>query len=124
MTSQNAIALPLHKVPQNLVKNSAVAVVLDFHRGVDAAGGDEVDFVAVSLAGGDFHSLTRLQGVIESDLEGLGAVEVERLAAFAFPVLEWQDAHADQVRAVDTLEALGDDAADAEQVSPLGRPVA
>ena len=48
-----------------------------------------------------------------------------RLSAFS-PSRELQrkHAHADQVRAVDALEALGDDRADAEQHGALGRPVA
>ena len=37
---------------------------------------------------------------------------------------EGRNAHADQVRAVDALEALGDHGAHAEQVRALGRPVA
>ena len=38
--------------------------------------------------------------------------------------LQGQDAHPDQVGAVDALEALGDHGADAEEVGALGRPVA
>ena len=38
--------------------------------------------------------------------------------------LERQDAHADEVRAVDALVALGDHGADAQELRPLGRPVA
>src|SRR5699024_4439125 len=38
--------------------------------------------------------------------------------------LEWDDAHADEVRAVDPLVGLGDDRLDAEQARALGRPVA
>ena len=40
------------------------------------------------------------------------------------PELERQDAHADEVRAVDPLVALGDHRADAQEPGPLGRPVA
>jgi hypothetical protein len=38
--------------------------------------------------------------------------------------LERQDAHPDEVRSMDALEALGDDRPDAEQKRALGRPVA
>ena len=38
----------------------------------------------------------------------LGAVEVRRL--MTLPKLDWEDAHADQVAAVDAFEALRDDA--------------
>ena len=37
--------------------------------------------------------------------------------------LEWEDAHADQVRPVDTLEALGDHGADAQQRRAFRSPV-
>ena len=57
----------LHQIPQHLVQNPAVAVVHDLDRGVDAAGGDEVDLVAVRFAGGDFHRLPRLKGVVEGE---------------------------------------------------------
>ena len=38
--------------------------------------------------------------------------------------LERQHAHADEVRTVDALEALGDHGADAEEQGALGGPVA
>ena len=38
--------------------------------------------------------------------EGFGSIEPKRFNALAFFKLKWQDAHADQVRAMDTLEAL------------------
>src|SRR5699024_23818 len=55
--------------------------------------------------------------------EGLGAVESERISGFAGGELQRQNTHADQVRAVDTLEALGDDGFDTEQLGALGSPV-
>src|SRR5699024_3329789 len=57
------------------------------------------------------------------DGEGLGAVEPERLSRLAGGELQRQDAHADEVRAVDALEALSDDGLDAEQLRALGGPV-
>ena len=73
------------------MQDAAVAVVLDFDRRIDSAGRDEVDHRAVSLAGDDFNRLLRLQVVGQSDLEFLGAVEVQRLTAFAFAELQRQD---------------------------------
>jgi hypothetical protein len=49
------------------VQNAAVAAVLDLDRGVDAAGGDEVDLFAVDPAGCDFRSLSWLEGVVEGE---------------------------------------------------------
>jgi hypothetical protein len=45
--------------------------------------------------------------------------EIEKSGVLPPPQLQRQDAHADQVGAVDALEALGDDGADAEQLRPL-----
>ncbi len=56
-------------------------------------------------------------------VEGLGAVDAIGLARLARFELQRQHAHADQVGAVDTLEALGDDRLDARQAHALGRPV-
>src|SRR5205085_8515112 len=56
--------------------------------------------------------------------EGLPAGETERGARLPLPELERQDAHADEVAAVDPLEALGDHGADAEEHRPLRGPVA
>ncbi len=44
-----------------------MAVVLDFDRGVDAAGGDEVDRGAVGFGGHDLDGLGRFQDVDELD---------------------------------------------------------
>src|SRR5205807_10119759 len=57
------------------------------------------------------------------DAELLPAAQPQRLPALAALELQRQDAHADQVGAVDALEALGDHRADAEQERALGRPV-
>ena len=66
------------------MQNPAVAVVDDLNRRVDAAGGDEVDLVAVGLLCRDFDGLARFQLVAQADVEDFGAVEIEGLAAFAF----------------------------------------
>src|SRR5690606_31055695 len=55
---------------------------------------------------------------------GLAAVQAERIAALALHELQRDDAHHDQIAAVDALEALGDDRLDAKQRRALGRPVA
>ncbi len=50
--------------------------------------------------------------------------KAEHLPAFALLELQRNDAHADEVGAVNALEGLGDDRPDAEQPRALGRPVA
>ena len=55
----------LHQVSQHFVEDAAVAVVLDFDGGVDAAGGDEVDRGAVGFGGHDFDGLEPFHVVIE-----------------------------------------------------------
>ena len=79
------------------MEDAAVAVVLDLDRRVDAAGRDEVDHAAVGFLGGDFDGLTRLEVVVEGDLEGFGAVEFEDVATLSFAELQREDAHADEV---------------------------
>ena len=52
--------LAASQVSQHFVQDAAVAVVVDFDRGVDAAGGGEAGFAAVGLCGGDLDRLARL----------------------------------------------------------------
>ncbi len=56
-------------------------------------------------------------------VEGLGAVDAQRLAVHAFLELQRQHAHADQVGAVDALEAFGRDRFHTSQAHALGGPV-
>src|SRR5687768_18382439 len=58
------------------------------------------------------------------DLERADAGQSEARAVLAALEHQGQHAHADQVAAVDALEALGDDGFDAEQVRALRGPVA
>ena len=106
------------------MQDAAVAVVADLDRCVDAAGRDKSHDRAVGLAGDDLDGLLLFQVVVEGDFKFLGAVQAERLAAFAFAELQREHSHADQIRAVNSFERGGDDGSNAEQVRPLGRPVA
>ena len=56
--------------------------------------------------------------------EGLLAAQTELASGVAGRELQRRDAHPDEVRAVDALEALGDDRAHAEQLRALRGPVA
>ena len=102
-----------------------MAVVVDFDGGVDAEFDGLFEFGAVFAGDGEGDILAGLDAVAEAgDVVGFGAVEVERLRADAFGELEREDAHADEVRAVDAFEALGDDGFDSEEAGAFGGPVA
>ena len=58
------------------------------------------------------------------DVDHLVATQAEAVHRVAGLELQRQHAHADQVAAVDALEALGDHRLDAQQLRALGRPVA
>src|SRR3954465_13578480 len=58
------------------------------------------------------------------DVDDLVTLESARLARHACRELERQDAHPDEVRAVDALEAPGDDRAHAKEPRALRRPIA
>ena len=58
------------------------------------------------------------------DVERLLASQPERGGVLARLELQRKHAHPHQVTAVDALEALGDDRPHAEELRPLGRPVA
>jgi hypothetical protein len=80
--------------------------------------------LAAILAGDcDRHVLTRLEIGDAGDGEAVVAGEAQAVARVAILELERQHAHADEVGAVDALEALDDDGAHAQQVGALGRPV-
>src|SRR4051794_15941169 len=68
--------------------------------------------------------LTRAEIAGDGDVEGFGAVDAESLCVRSFFELQREDAHADQVRAMDALEALSDDGAYAEEFGAFRGPVA
>ncbi len=77
------------------------------------------------IARGDLYFLARFEILRQAfEIEDFQAREAERFRAFAGHKFERQDAHADQVAAVNALEAFGQHHADAEQDRALGGPVA
>src|SRR5699024_11099356 len=116
----------VRELTQHVLQDAAVAVVVGLTGCVDADHTVEVDAGAIVLRRRDLDS-GRGRALVELrdafDGEGLGAVEPERLSRLAGGELQRQDAHADEVRAVDALEALSDDGLDAEQLRALGGPV-
>src|SRR5699024_1224332 len=114
------------KLAKHVLQDAAVAVVVGHTRGNDADHAVEHDGGAVVLRRRDLDGrrgrpLVELSDTLDG--ESLGAVESQRLSRFAGGELQRQDAHADEVRAVDALEALGDDGLDTEQLRALGGPV-
>src|SRR5690348_4167732 len=98
----------LHHLPQDHGEDAAVAVVLDVRRTVEPGEHLELHRLAVLAPGDHRQRLARLQARLDAlDGERLRARQAERLRALAGAELERQDAHADQVGAVDALVASG-----------------
>src|SRR5579864_74459 len=101
------------QLPQHILQNAAVGVVERFLRGVDAHQGFELDWVFAFLrrfhlhgaAGGELVDYFADAG----DFKRFFTRQIERVDILSRGELQRQDAHADQVRAVDALVAFGDD---------------
>src|SRR3954447_19362231 len=86
-------ALP-EQLPQHELQDSTVAVVKPLIRCVNAHTGLELGVVGLDLQ--------RARAVLELfEIEGLLAGQAERLRGLPIRELQRQDAHADEVRAVD-----------------------
>lgn len=108
-------------------------VVEDLLRRVDAQDGGELDGLAGGCLGEDREDAAVGELGIEHGLELAGSIadgedllsgEAEGCDGLAREELEGEDSHADQVGAVDSLVALGDDELDSEQPRAFGGPVA
>ena len=100
-------------------------VVLDVDRPVEPGDRRETSLGAVIRGRGHGHGLLRGRSVLEAaDGQPLAPGQAERRGRVAGRELERQDAHPDEVRAVDPFVALGQDHPHAEQRRSLGRPVA
>ena len=102
-----------------------MAVVVDFNGGIDAKFDRLFYFRTIVASDGEGDILSGLDGFAEAgDVVGLGAIESEGLSTDAVGELQRKDTHADEVRAVDAFEALGNDGFDAEKAGAFGSPVA
>ena len=111
--------------PQHELQNAARRAILRFRERVDAAAQRGARDAPVGAAHDERRRLLRLHGIFQPfDVENFRAVESERVRAFAVGEFERNHAHADQVGAVNALEAARDDGAHAEQRRALRRPVA
>src|SRR5579859_423380 len=97
----------LHHVPQHILQDAAMPVVLDLVEGIDPAGHGHVLLRPIRPRDGHGNIHARLDaGSDAGNVEDLRAVELQGLAGHAVLELQRQEAHTDQVRAVDALEAL------------------
>src|SRR6478609_388700 len=111
---------------QHVLQDAAVAVVVGFTRGIDAQDRVEGGGAAVFGRRGDLEGLRRgalVQGGDALNGEGFRAGQPQAGGVLSGRVLQRQDAHADQVVAVDALVAFGDDSLDTQQGGTLGGPV-
>src|SRR3954451_13679602 len=107
------------------MKNAPVAEVLDLVEGIDPAHERNLLHRAVRRRDLGGEALARLEAARQpADGDGLVALQAEARPPRVALEHERRDAHADEVRAVDALEAFGDDGADPEQIGALGRPIA
>src|SRR5829696_2906598 len=124
MGSSRFLALLCEHLAQDGLQDAAITEVLDLDRGVHAGLYRELLLFAFVAGDLDGQLFARLEAGKASDVEGFVARETKRFCALALGELQGQHAHADQVRAVDALEALRDDGPHPEQERTLRRPVA
>ena len=107
------------------LQDTAVAVVVDINHGVQTNDRWEFELVPSSRVAITCNRLARLYVIVQAnDVECFTACNAKRFPALSFLELERQNAHADQVGAVNPLEAFGDDGFDAKQERAFGCPVA
>src|SRR5882672_495272 len=111
------------ELPQYVLQDPAMLVVVEFLRGIDAQARLELRGLTAIGLGDDFDEFRRA-AVEPRDFKGFLAGEPEAVRILTFLELQGQYAHADQVGAVNALEALGDHCLDSQQHRALGRPVA
>src|SRR5258708_3336879 len=114
----------LQHVPKHRMQNPAVAVVVNLHRRINSTRRGELDRLAVVVCDFDGDLLAGFEVLGDRDVERAQAGEAEAGAGLAVFVLEGEDAHSNQVAAVNSFEAFGDDGFDAEKVNAFGGPVA
>ena len=97
-------------LPEHVLQDAAVAVVVGLARGVDADDGVELDDRAVAPWSPSPCTVRGVRALAERrdtrDVERLGAVQAERVGALAVGELQRQHTHPDEVGAVNALERL------------------
>src|ERR687894_112430 len=119
-----SLAFLLEELPEDGLQDTAVTQVLDLDRRIHARPDPELLRLAIVARCPDGQLGAGRDAGEAGDVVRLVAGEAQGVRALAVGVLEGKDAHPDQVRAVDALEALGDDRPNAEQERALRGPVA
>src|SRR5262245_11813501 len=122
---QGEAALRRHQLPQHVVQDSAVLEVIELVHGINPA--DQRNPLEPAIGRDDLgdHALARFDLAVQpADRHLLVAPEAERLPGGTLLKAQGQNAHTDQVGAVDALERLADHRPHALQVDALGGPVA
>src|SRR5579872_6505281 len=104
MTSVLTPALGRGDLPEDVLQDAAVAVVLHLVRRVDADRRVERRRFSAGCFGFDLDCLARLEIRETANRERLFAGEAERFACRAVHELKRKNSHSDQVAAVDFLE--------------------
>ena len=103
------------------MQHAACFVDRHFFSGIETA--DHRHFEPLAVLAVDHQRQSRTRCAFTDDVESFGAVDCERLAVDPRLKLQRQRAHADQIGAVDTLEAFGHDRFHACQAHAFGGPV-
>src|SRR2546427_5920231 len=116
------------QLPQHVLEDSAVAVMLQLLRRVDADGYRELHTRAVRPRRPDHQLLAARESLGEHgaeprDLEHFFSGQAELLRRFVGEELQREDSHPHQVRPVDPLVALGYHRAHTEQPGAFRRPI-
>src|SRR5580658_9702772 len=102
------------QLAKDILQDAAVLEVLDLLGGVDADFGFEFFYIAFGCCGFDLEDAAVGELAFEQrgeagEIVDFFASEAEGLDVLAIGELKRQDAHADEVGAVNALEAFGDD---------------
>src|SRR5215467_6330127 len=112
------------ELSQHEVQDAAVAEIVELVERIDRRAQGDRALLAARISDSGLEPLHRLDLGKPAQAHGLVTLEVERSPRRTLGKHERKHTHADQVRAVDALEALGDHCADAQEPCALGGPVA
>src|SRR6266550_3527375 len=122
---RNSTLLILQQLPQHVLQNPSMPIVIQFRGCIDTADNLELRDLAVIAGRLDGEFLSQLEsGRDASDIELLESRQTEELEVLAGLELQGHDSHADQITAVNALKALCNRRFDAEEPRSFGRPVA
>src|SRR5512139_1162048 len=100
-----------------------MAVIIDLGRRINAGAKGYIARKAVAPRNPEGNVLLRPKAVHAEDIEDLITPEAQGLDGVGISELERQHSHTDEIRAVDALEAPGDDGADTQQKRAFCGPV-